>query len=70
VGRFVDLLNLFIGKIAELLSGFDLPSGQERLIALVILYLLTTGLLAGLLFVLLVRRRQSRHKGAPPDMES
>lgn len=68
----MPLLNQVIAKIAALLIAVGCPSRQSSLYALILIYLLTTGLLVLCLVLIIVRQRHREKKRfAPPlDQES
>lgn len=61
-----------IEKIAALFVACGCPAKQSVFYTLILLYLLTTGLLAGLLIAVIVRRRNRGRRSlvSPPDLES
>ena len=66
------ILTRIIEQLAALMLAIGIPAGQSTLYALILIYLLVTGVLAGLLINLLLRRRQRNPKRvvSPPDLES
>jgi hypothetical protein len=68
----MTILTRLIEQIAALLLATGITAGQATLYALILIYLLVSGLIAGFLIFILVRRRQRRQKSLlpPSDLES
>ena len=68
----MTILSWIIEQLAALLLAMGIPAGQSTLCALIVIYLLVTGVLAALLLFILLRRRQRQHKSvlSPSDQES
>jgi hypothetical protein len=66
------ILTRITEQLAALLVSAGIPAGQSTLYALILIYLLVTGFLAGLLIFILLRRRQREQKRvvSPSDRES
>lgn len=66
------ILTRIIEQLAALLVATGIPAGESTLYALILIYLLVSGLLAVLLIILLLRRRQRvpRRVLPPSDRES
>jgi hypothetical protein len=66
------ILTRIIEQLAALLLAAGIPAGQSTLYALILLYLLVSGILAVLLIILLLRRRQRAPRSVlpPSDRES
>jgi hypothetical protein len=66
------ILTRIIEQFAALLLAAGFPAGESTLYALILIYLLVTGFLAGLLILVLLRRRQRATKCVlpPSDRES
>jgi hypothetical protein len=66
------ILTRIIEQLAALMVATGIPAGQSTLYAFILLYLLVTGFLAGLLIILLLRRRLRAPKKvtSPSDLES
>ena len=66
------ILTRIIEQLAALLVATGIPAGQSTLYALILIYLLVSGLLAVLLIILLLRRRQREQERVLPhsDRES
>lgn len=66
------ILTRITEQLAALLVAAGIPAGQSTLYALILIYLLVTGLLAGFLLFILLRRRQRGQKRvvSPSDRES
>ena len=68
----MSILTWFMEKIAALLVAGGCPVDQSTLFALILIYLLVSGFIAGLLILLVLRRRNREGKqiASPPDRES
>jgi hypothetical protein len=65
------ILTRIIEQLAALLVAAGFPAGESTLYALILIYLLVSGLLAVLLIILLLRRRRVPGRVLPPsDQES
>ena len=66
------ILTRIIEPLAALLVRIGIPAGESTLYALILIYLLVSGILAVLLIILLLRRRQRAPKSVlpPSDRES
>jgi hypothetical protein len=65
-------LTRIIEQFAALLVAMGIPAASATMYALILIYLLVTGLIAGPLLFILVRRHQCESKRvvSPPDLES
>ena len=68
----IALLTRIIEPFAAILVTLGIPAGESTLYALLLVYLLVSGLIAGFLLFILLRRRQCRQKSVlpSPDLES
>lgn len=66
------ILTRIIEQLAVLLVATGIPAGQSTLYALILIYLLVSGVLAVFLIIFLLRRRQRASKRVlpPSDRES
>ena len=65
------ILTRIIEQLATLLVAMGIPTASATMYALILIYLLVTGLIAGLLLFIFVRRHQCEKKRiVPSDRES
>ncbi len=71
-GAMMATLTRIIEQFAALLVAMGIPAASATMYALILIYLLVTGLIAGPLLFILVRRHQCESKRvvSPPDLES
>ncbi|GEM_PF-5211407 len=71
-GAMMATLTRIIEKFAALLVAMGIPAASATMYGLILIYLLVTGLIAGLLLFILVRRHQCEKKRVfpSPDLES